>query len=136
MAEIIYPTIERIVEYNFLAIMIIKVKKADQAKVISKPRLEYILEECKKTQGDIYDKATVLFINIIRLHPFASGNRRTAFLMAKEFLLTNNAKFKIQDDPSQAKIMIGIREGYYTPEEVKEWLKNGKIKEFNRFKKE
>jgi len=33
--EIIYLTIEKIVEYNFLALSLIKVKKADQPKVLN-----------------------------------------------------------------------------------------------------
>ena len=69
---------------------------------------------------------------IIQKHPFASGNRRTAFIVAKEFLLDNRAHFKIMDDPSYARVMQGIRENFYTNEELKEWIKNGKIREFNR----
>jgi hypothetical protein len=30
------------------------------------------------------------------------------------------------------KVMQGVRENYYSHEELKEWLKNGKIKEFRR----
>jgi len=50
----------------------------------------------------------------------------------KYFLLINNAKTKISDDPSNSRIMLGIREGYYSNEEIKEWIKNGKVREFKR----
>lgn len=130
--EIKYPGVEQIVEYNFLVLSLIKAKKADQAKILSRPRLEYIVDKCKELKGDIYDKAVFLFINLIRLHPFASGNRRTAFIVAKEFLRKNGEKFKIEDSPLQAKIMMGVRESYYTDEEIKGWIKNGQIKEFKR----
>ena len=130
--EIKYPSVEQIVEYNLLALSFIKAKKADQAKILSRPRLDYIFGKCKELEGDIYDKAAFLFINLIRLHPFASGNRRTAFIVTKDFLTENGEKFKIEDSPSQAKIMVGVRESYYTDDEIKEWIKNGQIKEFKR----
>jgi hypothetical protein len=41
-------------------------------------------------------------------------------------------EFNIQDDPSHAKIMTGIRENYYTDIELKEWIKDGHIREFKR----
>lgn len=47
-------------------------------------------------------------------------------------MLTNGAEFAIQDNPEQARVMLGIRENYYTDSEIKEWIKNGKIREFKR----
>jgi len=130
--NIIYPTAEKIIEYNFLALKLIKVKKADSPKVLSYHSIANVIEGCKSLDGDIYDKAVHLMKGIIQKHPFASGNRRTAFIVAKEFLLDNRAHFKIMDDPSYARVMQGIRENFYTNEELKEWIKNGKIREFNR----
>ncbi len=31
-----------------------------------------------------------------------------------------------------SKIMIGIRENYYSNNEIKNWIKNGKIRKFER----
>ena len=90
------------------------------------------IEQCKQTGGDIYDKAAVLLKELVQKHPFVSGNRRTAFITTKDFLLMNKAKFKLKDEPVYAKVMTGIREGFYSDEEMREWLKNGKIKEFRR----
>jgi prophage maintenance system killer protein len=70
--------------------------------------------------------------DIIKYHAFASGNRRTAFIVTKYFLSKNKGKIKIKDDPTNAKVMQGIRENYYTIEEIKEWIKNGQIKPFER----
>ncbi len=127
-----YPTTDRIIEYNLLALTIIKVKKADSPKVLSLTKLANILDDCKDLEGDIYEKATFLFKSLIKGHVFASGNRRTAFIVAKDFLEQNGGKFKIKDDPTQAKVMVGIREEYYTDDEIKEWIKHGKIKKFKR----
>ncbi|HLC91069.1 MAG TPA: type II toxin-antitoxin system death-on-curing family toxin [Candidatus Nanoarchaeia archaeon] len=131
--EIKYPTVEQIIEYNVLAITLIKVKKADCPQVLSHARIELIIKNCKELDENLYDKAVCLLKGIIQLHPFASGNRRTAFVVAKEFLKENGGKFNIDDDPKQAKVMLGIREKYYTDKEIKEWIQHGKIKEFKRF---
>jgi death-on-curing family protein len=130
--KIIYPSAERIIEYNSLALNIIKAKKADTAKVLSFKRIINIIEGCKNLEGDVYDKAVFLLKGLIQKHPFASGNRRTAFIVTKEFLLNNKAKLKVKDDPKYARVMIGIREDFYKDSEIKEWIKNGKIREFTR----
>jgi len=123
---------DEIIEYNMLVLNIIKVKKADKPEVLSREKISKVIEDCKKLRGDIYDKATLLMERIVKNYPFASGNRRTAFFVVKNFLVDNNVKFGIKDNPKQARIMLGIREGYYEPKEIKEWIKNGKIREFKR----
>lgn len=130
--KIIYPNPEKIIEHNLLVLNILKVKKADKAEVLSYQKLAEITEGCESLEGGIYDKAVYLLKNIIQKHTFASGNRRTAFMVTKYFLHNNKAVFKIKDEPKYAKIMIGIRENYYEEFEIKEWIKYGKIREFRR----
>lgn len=127
-----YPSPERIVEYNLLALELIQVKKADSPKVLSMAKLREIIEECEDKEGDIYDKAVIMLKGLIQKHPFASGNRRTAFIAAKDFVLKNHEKFRIKDDPIYARAMQGVRENYYSDKEIKEWIKYGKIREFKR----
>ena len=69
---------------------------------------------------------------MIKQHAFASGNRRTAFIITKHFLTINGKEFNITDNPDFAQIMTGIRENYYTDEEIKNWIQHGTIKEFKR----
>jgi|SRR3989344_5988015 len=132
MKRVKYPDIEEVIECNVLALRLIKVKKADKPEVLSVKRINEVIEECKKTKGDVYSKAVILLKGLVQKHPFASGNRRTAFIITKDFIIQNNEKFKIKDDPKYARVMIGIREDYYSNEEIKEWIKNGKIKKFKR----
>lgn len=132
MIDLIYPTPEKIIEYNLLALEIIKVKKADKPKVLSRNKIVEVIQECKEKEGDIYDKSVVLLKGLIQKHPFASGNRRTAFITTKDFIISHNHKFSIKDEPHFARVLQGIRENYYLDEEIKEWIKNGKIKEFKR----
>ena len=128
----IYPDKEKILEYNLLALTIIKAKKGDQPKVLNEHAIDIVIEDCKKLEGDIYEKAILLLKGLIQKHPFASGNRRTAFIVTKEFLLKNGGVFRIKDDPIQASVMQGIRENFYKEEEIKEWIRNGKIRKFER----
>ena len=134
MRKLIYPSEDRIIKNNFLVLQIIDVKKADQPKVLSHSKIIDIIKECKNKKGDIYSKAVVLLKGIIKKHPFSSGNRRTAFITTKEFILNNKYIFNIKDDPSYARVMLGIREDFYSDDELKEWIKNGKIKKFERWK--
>ena len=93
---------------------------------------KFKVEKCEKKSGDLYDKAVVLLKGLVQRHPFASGNRRTAFISTKSFLFMNYKEFMVKDNPEYAKVMTGIREGFYTSEEIKGWLKNGKIRKFER----
>lgn len=130
--DIWYPTPERIIEYNLIILNIIKAKKADKAEVLNRREIIEIVEGCKNFEGDIYDKAAFLLTKLIQRHPFASGNRRTAFVISKEFILNNHGIFRIKDDPKYAKVMLGIRENFYTQAEIKEWIQHGKIRDFRR----
>ncbi len=132
MSGFVYPTAEKLIEYNFLALEFIKVKKADQPKILSHSKINEVIAECENKEGDLYDKAVVLLKGLIQKHPFASGNRRTAFIATKDFVISNKGKFGVKDDPTYAKVMQGVRENYYSDEELKEWIRNGKIREFKR----
>ncbi|MBS3133560.1 Fic family protein [Candidatus Woesearchaeota archaeon] len=68
---------------------------------------------------------------LVQTHPFASGNRRTAFAVVENFLIYNGEKTKVNKS-SNPKIMQGIRENYYSYEEIKNWLKGDEIREFQR----
>ncbi|MFA6328572.1 MAG: type II toxin-antitoxin system death-on-curing family toxin [Candidatus Micrarchaeia archaeon] len=131
-SDVAYPSVERIVEFNFLVLTLIKVKKADSHRVLSYPKIMEAVEECQNAEGDIYKKAAALLEALVKKHAFASGNRRTAFIAAKSFVLSNGGKFKIVDDPNYARVMQGVREDYYSNEEIMEWIKHGKIREFKR----
>ncbi len=130
--HVVYPTPEKIIEYNMLVLNMVRVKKADRVEVLSRARIVKVVNQCKGIDGNIYDKAVCLIKGLIQEHCFASGNRRTAFVTAKDFVNSNGERFRIKDDPKYARIMQGIRENYYTDEEIKGWIENGEIKRFKR----
>jgi len=127
-----YPSADQIIKLNILALDLIRVKKKDASKVLSFSKISGVLLDCRAHKGDVYGKAVVLLFGLIKAHAFASGNRRTAFLAMKLFLKNNNAKIGITDDPSNAIVMRGIREGHYAEAEIREWIISGKIREFKR----
>jgi len=132
MVVIVYPTIDEIQYNNTIAIEMFRKSKSDQAKTISVSYIQRTIDKTKIDPGDIYDKAARLLIELTRIHAFESGNKRTAFLSTKKFVLNNGGKFNIPDTINNVKVMIGIRENYYSKNEIKEWIMNGKIKKFER----
>lgn len=66
MVEIAYPTAEKIIEYNVLALKLIKVKRADQPKILSHQKIVNIIDETKSAEGDIYDKAVVCLKDLFK----------------------------------------------------------------------
>jgi len=132
MVGIVYPTVDEIQYYNTIAIEMFRKSKSDQAKTISVSYIQKTIDKTKKNLGDVYDKAARLLIELTRIHAFESGNKRTAFLSTKKFVLKNEGKFNIPDTIDNVKVMIGIRENYYSQNEIKEWIMNGKIKIFER----
>jgi prophage maintenance system killer protein len=80
----------------------------------------------------VYAEAAVLLTGLVRSHAFASGNRRTALLTTKDFLLSNDAPFNVPDDPATASALQGVREGFYTPQAIQQWLRTGAIHAFTR----
>lgn len=127
MTEIRYPCVEDIEKCNVIVLGLIRAKKADRPRVLSRTKIMDAVRKCEEAEGDIYAKAAVMVKQLVSGHAFASGNRRTAFIVAKDFVLNNGGSFKIEDTPIYAKIMQKIREGRYRNEQIAEWIRDGKI---------
>ena len=129
MASVRYPTAAELIALNKAVLTEIKVKKANRHQVISRESLRHILERVRSEGEDIYDKALILLTELVRRHPFASGVRRTGIAAAVAFLNINGENVKVTHDPN---VLQGIREGFYTAEEIKSWLKGHGIRKFKR----
>jgi prophage maintenance system killer protein len=127
MAAIIYPSVDQVIAYNALSLSHIRVKKADQHEVRSRATIRQVIADAAATAGSVYVQAAVLLTGMVRVHAFASGNRRTALLVTRDCLLSNRATFGVRDDPANARILQGIREGFYTLTEIQEWLRTGDL---------
>lgn len=125
-------TEKEIIKYNQTTLEEIKVKKADKHEILREGIVGHIVSQCKATKGDSYDVAGCLLKSLLKEHPFASGNRRTAWIATERFLEKNNVKLNVDNSGKQARVLQGIREGYYTDKEVKDWFISGKIRKFER----
>ena len=127
----IYPSTEDIIVMNQKLLEEIKVKRADSHKVLSRAKIDAVLEKIKKAKGDSFDKGVVLLVGLTQAHPFASGTRRTAYASTLNFIELNGESTK-SDKGENAKVRQGIREGYYTNKDIREWLEKGEIHELQR----
>ena len=89
--------------------------------------LAYILESAKDIgenlpEGDaILRKSSYLLFNLVNLHPFLDGNKRTAFEVTKDFLNLNGWKFEPDEDDVFA-TLISISKGDSDWETTERWI--------------
>lgn len=71
---------------------------------LSKSNLEYLLEAVKSSgekldrKQAIVKKAAFLLQNLVVLHPFVNGNKRTAFELVRLFLQLNGYEIKAESN--------------------------------------
>lgn len=118
--ELKYPTLEEIVEINR--------RLGEGGVLINKGNLEFILEKVKEEKS-IVKKAAILLLDIIRLHPFLDGNKRTAFHTMLYFLELNDKRFKYEhkDENKIEKMLNRIARKKETVSEIEEWIERGLI---------
>jgi death-on-curing family protein len=118
--EIEYPTLEEIVEINR--------RLGEGGILVNKSNLEFILEKAKNARG-ITRKAAIFLYDIISLHPFLDGNKRTAFHTMLYFLELNKIRFKYgrKEETKIEKLLNRIARKIEKREEVEKWIE-GSIK--------
>jgi len=124
-----YLNANQLIEINSRVLKEIKVKKADSHRIADRKKLELIVKDVMTLEGDTFEKAACLVVDLTKQHAFDSGNRRTAYAATKLFLEANGEAMKAATDP---KVLTGIREGFYRSDEVVEWLRGNGIREFRR----
>ena len=125
-----YPSVEILITLNKTILEEVRVSKHDRHLVWDQEKLVEAIEGMKYEEGDVFDKAAKLLIELTVKHPFKSGNKRTAYVAAVVFLATNGEIVIVKGDTGG--VMQGIREGFYTKTEIKSWLKGNEIREFGR----
>ena len=95
----VYLTEKQIAKINTLVIQ--RYSPKEQIKTISPSALNMIVnlpEQFvfgKPLYPSIFDKATILFVQLIKKHVFASANKRTAFYVLVKFLRLNGYDFSV-----------------------------------------
>ena len=113
-----YPTTEEVIEINE--------RLGEGGILVNKGNLEFILKKVE-VEKSFYKKATILLRDIIRLHPFLDGNKRTAFHTMLYFLELNGKRFKYghKDENKIEKLLNRIARKKETEKEVEEWIEKG-----------
>lgn len=95
----VYLTEKQIENINALAIQ--RYSPSEQIKLVSPSALNMIVnlpEQFvfgKPLYPTIFDKATILFVQLIKKHVFANANKRTAFYVLVKFLRLNGYLFSV-----------------------------------------
>lgn len=95
----VYLTEKQIAKINTLVIQ--RYSPKERIKTISPSALNMIVnlpEQFvfgKPLYPSIFDKATILFVQLIKKHVFASANKRTAFYVLVKFLRLNGYHFSV-----------------------------------------
>ncbi|MCK4532082.1 MAG: Fic family protein [Candidatus Aenigmarchaeota archaeon] len=130
--KFVYPSPD-VVRYINEVVNLMSTRKADAHKLLrSEEYIKRIIDDVKSTRGDEYDKCAVLLRDLITTHGFASGNKRTAFIVSVYFLKKNGGRVKFRDFDKVEKILKNIR--LYNIIEISNWLRTGNIDE-TKFKR-
>lgn len=78
--------------------------------------------EGKEHYPDMWGKTAAFIHSLIVFHPFADGNKRTAFVAAEVILKLNGLSIKPSKENED--FFWAIARGEKSVEEIKEWLKN------------
>lgn len=118
-----YPKHKDIIEYNKKVLDIVRASKSDAHKVYSHDKIDKSLQAAKRARGDVEYKAAVLMKNLSQAHPFASGNKRTAYFSANKMIGMNRNYMLAKRREKQLIMTKKIREGRVSAKEIAEWLR-------------
>ena len=118
-----YPAYEAVIEAHN---RIVKTS-GGTAGILSISNLQYILDTVQDIgRGSELDKlisnSAYILYNIITLHPFVDGNKRTAFETAKAFLELNGQHFEVGEDEA-FNALISIAKGELHAKDVEGWIR-------------
>ncbi len=94
----------------------------EKGTVVNPGNLDYIVETTLKIPDPI-TAATALLFDIITLHPFLDGNKRTAVIAMESYLELHGIKVGISDEAFE-KLVYEIAIGKYTKKEVEKTIRN------------
>ncbi|MEI4780353.1 type II toxin-antitoxin system death-on-curing family toxin [Streptococcus pasteurianus] len=128
-----YLTAEDIIKINVMVIG--KYSPNEPVGIANSNSLQMIIEQPKQEifgkvlYPDIYSKAAIIWINLIKKHPFYNANKRTALLALHMFLAMNGYRSNITFEAGLAKtIEIATFQGEFEKlkENIIDFLKENK----------
>ncbi len=123
-----YPSLDDIVFTNFGVVSLDLDDKHPHRLLISSEGIQAILAHVRESeaQGIIY-QAAQLMSELVRLHPFAGGNHRTAYIAACVFLKRNGRHPKVDRFKDGYAFIKDLQNK--TLQQIQEWLEHGSTEE-------
>ena len=121
--EISYPTMKQV---ERLYRRVIEMSGGESG-YLSKSNLEYLLETVKDVgerldrKRAITKKAAFLLYNIIVLHPFVNGNKRTAYELVRVFLQSNGYDI-VASSKDEYQFLLDVASGRGSATDVERWI--------------
>ncbi len=131
----IYLTEKQIEKINALAIQ--RYSPNEKIQTVSPSALNMIVnlpEQFvfgKPLYPTIFDKATILFVQLIKKHVFANANKRTAFFVLVKFLQLNGYRFSVTVEEA-VKMCVTISVEALTDEKMtsySKWISEHSVRE-------
>ncbi len=121
--EISYPTMKQV---ERLYRQVIEMTGGESG-FLNRSNLEYLLETVKDVgerldvRRAIIKKAAFLLYNIVALHPFVNGNKRTAYELVRLFLRGNGYDIKASSK-DEYEFLLGVASGNDSAAGVERWI--------------
>ena len=77
---------------------------------------------------DLFDLAAAYAYGIARNHPFVDGNKRTAFVAARTFLLINGYQIAASKE-DRLSTFLGLAAGIVTEEQLASWFRENAVQD-------
>ena len=121
-----YPNAEDAKKANKIAVEKFRATKAEKNKLESPIKLESAILKCQKKKGNVEKKAVCLLKSISDAHPFASANRRSAYILMNEFLWKNKGYMIAKKKEYTSQLFKELRRRDVKDKEILDWYKHNK----------
>lgn len=122
--ELWFPSVEDAKRTNKFAIEKFRSTKAERFEVLSHAKIQDAIDTCKNKKGDVEIKSACLLKSFSDNHPFASANRRTAYIMMNEFLWKNGSYSVAKKKENTSHLFKELRRRNVSEKEIVEWYNN------------
>jgi len=123
-----YPSVDDIVFTNF-AVMSVDLDDKHPHRLQTSPEgIQHIIDHMRESEGlGLTYQAAQLMSELVRFHPFAGGDRRTAHIVACVFLKKNGRRPRVERLRNGYAFIKDL--GNKTVEQIQEWLEHGPTQE-------
>ena len=120
MSSVVLENIHNVVAENAMQI----IPRRDKNNLFMIANKPYLKPYGQNLYNTYYKQAACLLQDIVRLHPFVDGNKRTALLTAFTYLQANDIPVQMPKDADKVMLDIAKKPDEDQLERIAEWLQN------------